>query len=195
MLRVVLTAVLMATTVGCATGSRFDYTKEPDPRIQEYLVGPGDSLRINVWRDQELSGEYAVRPDGTLTLPLIGDLRASGRSTAQIRDELQRRLATFMKAEQSKVTVAIMKVNSYRFAVAGNVEHPGVFNVPYYVTVIEAMAMAGGPNRFAAPDRAKILRTYGTGMRQIPINYETLKTGEHPEQNIVVLSGDTLVVP
>lgn len=188
---------IVGATVGCGTtGSSFDYSREPDPRSHEYVVGPADQLRINVWRDNELSQEIRVRPDGTITLPLVGDLRAAGRTPSQIRDELARRLTEFVKSDAARVTVAVLAVNSYRFSVAGNVERPGIFSSGYYVTVLEALAMAGGPNRFAAPARTVILRTYAPGStRRIPIDYETLKTGQRPEQNIVVLSGDTIVVP
>jgi polysaccharide biosynthesis/export protein len=193
-----LTLTLTATLVGgCATGrSSFDYSKEPDPRTQEYVVGPADELRVNVWKDPELSLNIKVRPDGTFTMPLVGDVRASGKTPTQVRSEIERGLAAFFKEQAPKVTVAVTAVNSYRFAVSGNVESPGLFNAQSYVTVLEAIAMAGGPNRFAAADRAVILRSYGPGRsRQIPINYDTMKTGQHTEQNIVVLPGDTIFVP
>jgi polysaccharide export outer membrane protein len=161
------------------------------------VVGPADQLRINVWRDSDLSLELRVRPDGTITLPLLGDIKAAGRTPSQIREDISRQLTKFVKSESpSQVTVALVAVNSYKFSVAGNVEHPGLFTSPYFVTVIEAMAMAGGPNRFAAPSSTVIVRTYSPGStRQIPIDYETLKNGERPEQNIVVLAGDTIYVP
>jgi polysaccharide export outer membrane protein len=189
-------AGMMVLVAGCASSRGFEYNKEPDPRSQEYIVGPADQLRINVWRDNELSLELRVRPDGTITLPLVGDVRAAGRTPTQIRDDVTSQLTKYVKGDAAKVTVAVVAVNSYKFSVAGNVEHPGLFSSPYFVTVLEAMAMAGGPNRFAAPDRSVIVRTYAPGStRQIPIDYDTLKNGERPEQNIVVLSGDTIYVP
>jgi polysaccharide export outer membrane protein len=188
--------VALALWAGCVTNRSFDYSKEPDPRGQEYVVGPADQLRINVWRDNDLSLEIKVRPDGTFTMPLVGDVRAAGKTPSQIRGEIAQQLTKFVKGEPAQVTVAVTAVGSYRFAVSGNVEHPGLFTSPYYVTVLEALAMAGGPNRFSAPDRSVILRTYSGGTtRQIPIDYDTLKTGERPEQNIVVLAGDTIYVP
>ena len=190
----VLSGMLLAA--GCASTRGFEYGREPDPRSLEYVVGPADQLRINVWRDSELSLELRVRPDGTITLPLVGDIKAAGRTPSQIRDEVTSELAKYVKSDAAKVTVAVVAVNSYKFSVAGNVEHPGLFSSPYFVTVLEAMAMAGGPNRFAAADRSVIVRTYAPGStRQIPIDYETLKNGERPEQNIVVLAGDTIYVP
>jgi polysaccharide export outer membrane protein len=190
----VLSGIVLAT--GCASSRGFEYGKEPDPRSQEYVVGPADQIRINVWRDNELSLELRVRPDGTVTLPLLGDVKAAGRTPSQIRDEITNQLTKYVKSDAAKVTVAVVAVNSYKFSVAGNVEHPGLFSSPYFVTVLEAMSMAGGPNRFADPGRAVIVRTYSPGAtRQIPIDYDTLKNGERPEQNIVILAGDTIYVP
>jgi len=192
----VFESLALVMALGCASSRGFEYAKEPDPRSQEYVVGPADQLRINVWRDSELSLELRVRPDGTVTLPLVGDIKAAGRTPSQIRDDITSQLAKYVKSDAAKVTVAVVAVNSYKFSVAGNVEHPGLFSSPYFVTVLEAMAMAGGPNRFADPTRSVIVRTYSPGAtRQIPIDYDTLKNGDRPEQNIVVLSGDTIYVP
>jgi polysaccharide biosynthesis/export protein len=170
----------MVLAAGCASSRGFEYGKEPDPRSLEYVVGPADQIRINVWRDSELSLELRVRPDGTVTLPLLGDIKAAGRTPSQIRDDITNQLTKYVKSDAAKVTVAVVAVNSYK----------------YFVTVLEAMAMAGGPNRFADPGRAVIVRTYSPGAtRQIPIDYDTLKNGERPEQNIVILAGDTIYVP
>ncbi len=190
--------IVAAALVGGCAGAhpRFEYALEPDPRTREYVVGPADELRVNVWRDNELSLEIRVRPDGGITLPLVGDVAAGGRTPSQIRDEVTRRLARFVRSDTAHVTVAVVAVNSYRFSVAGNVERPGLFNSQSYVTVLEALAMAGGPNRFAAPERSVILRMRAPGgTRLVPIDYDSLKTGARPEQNIVVLSGDTIYVP
>src|SRR5438552_10951686 len=100
-------SIVFVIGTSCASSRGFEYGKEPDPRSQEYVVGPADQLRINVWRDSELSLELKVRPDGTITLPLLGDIRAAGRTPSQIRDEITRQLATYVKSETSKVTVAV----------------------------------------------------------------------------------------
>lgn len=194
--KALLLGVVLAAVAGCRSSRTFDYQREPDPRTREYVVGPADQLRINVWRDPDLSLETRVRPDGTFTMPLLGDIRAAGRTPSQIRREVGKQLAKYVKTETAVVTVAVVAVGSYRFAVSGNVERPGVFTSPYYVTVLEAIAMAGGPNRFAAPARSTILRADGTGhTRSIPVNYEGMTAGQTPEQNIVVLAGDNIHVP
>ncbi|HET6146738.1 MAG TPA: polysaccharide biosynthesis/export family protein [Polyangia bacterium] len=182
---------------GCASAqSSFNYAGEPDPRKQEYVLGPSDVLKINVWRNAELSGDATVRPDGTISLPLVGDLRVTGRTPGQVQAELVQRMATFIKDESAIVTVAVSAINSYRFVVSGNVEHPGAYATNHYVTVIEALALAGGPNRYGSPESTVIIRLDAAkGVRRIPINYTAILSGERPEQNLPLLPGDTIYVP
>jgi polysaccharide export outer membrane protein len=158
---------------GCATTQpAFNYAAEPDPRKQEYVLGPSDVLKINVWRNADLSGDATVRPDGTISMPLVGDLRVAGRTPGQVQAELVQRMATFIKDESAIVTVAVSIINSYRFVVNGNVEHPGAYASNHYVTVVEAIALAGGPNRFGSPDSTVIIRPNPMGgVRRIPIDY------------------------
>ena len=140
--------------------------------------------------------EARVRPDGAITVPLVGDVRAAGRTASQIRDEIQSKLTAFMKSETAKVTVIVAEVSSYYFTVSGNVERPGIYRPTSYVTMIEALAIAGEPNRYADTDSLKILRRDPRGgLKRIPINYDLLRKGERMEQNIVILPGDNIVVP
>lgn len=189
---------LLALTalVACAHGRPiYDYSHEPDPRHSEFVVGPADVLRVNVWKDQELSTDATVRPDGTVTLPLVGDIPAAGHTPSQIRQEIVDRLGKYLKSDAVTVTVAILTVNSYKFTVSGNVEKPGLFGSPSYLTVSEAVALAGGPNRYANLSQAVLVRKDGRRTKVIPIDLESLLAGRYPEQNVVVLAGDTLYVP
>ncbi len=161
-------------------------------------MGPGDRLRVSVWRDEELTTEVRVRPDGAFTVPLVGDIRAAGRTASQIRDEIQSKLTAFMKSETAKVTVIVAEVASYYFTVSGNVEKPGIYRPASYVTVLEALAIAGEPNRYADLDDLKILRRDPMGgglLKRIPINYNLLRRGERMDQNVVILAGDNIIVP
>jgi polysaccharide export outer membrane protein len=189
--------LLLVLGIGCATQGNYDYGHELDPRSVEFPIGPGDRLQINVWREQELSTDTRVRPDGAITVPLVGDIRAAGRTASQIRDEIQMKLAAFMKTETAKVTVTVAEVRSYYFTVSGNVERPGLYRATSYVTVLEAVAMAGEPNRYANADRLTLLRHERRNgyVKRIPIAYDTLRKGENMEQNLVVLAGDNIVVP
>jgi polysaccharide biosynthesis/export protein len=180
---------------GCASTETFDYARESDPRRTEYVIGPSDVLRINVWHMPELSGDTRVRPDGTLTLALIGDVPASGRTPSIVRADIEVRLKAFVKDDSIQVSVAVAEVNSYQFTVAGFAERPGLFSARQFLTVTEAIAMAGGPSRFASLSKVVLIRTTVSGTRRIPINLGAIYSGEHPEMNLVVAAGDTIHLP
>lgn len=179
------------TLVACGPIS-YDYSKEPDPRKDEFVLGVNDAIRINVWKNPELSVDARVRPDGTITMPLVGDIKAVGRSPSSLKTEITRRLQSYVRDEGAVVSIAVTEVNSYRFTVAGQVERPGVETAKYYVTAAEAIAMAGGLNRYANPHRLVLVRSDARGVRRIPLDYERISSGEHPEENLVLMAGDTL---
>jgi polysaccharide biosynthesis/export protein len=187
---------LALSVLGCGTSlPSFDYSKEPDPRQSEFVVGPSDVLRISVWKTPDLSVDVTVRPDGTITLPLIGDVTAAGRTPSQLRGEIKRKLTTFLRDDNPTVEVIVETVNSYRFAVVGNVERSGLFNAKHYITVTEAIALAGGPNRYAELDKVLILRQSGTSSRSIPVNLKEIYSGRHPEMDVVIVREDRVFVP
>jgi len=190
---------LLVSLAACGGQVRYDYdyAKEPDPRKSEYVIGVADHLNIRVWKNADLSTDATVRPDGTITMPLLGDLTADGKTPSQLKDEVTKQLQRYVRDEGAVVTIAVTGVNSYTFTVSGNVEHPGVFNSTKYVTVLEAMQLAGGPNRFASPTETKLFRrTKKNGpARVIPINYPAVLDGSQPEANLAILPGDQLYVP
>ncbi len=185
-------SLVLVTSLGCSSAAAYDYKKEPDPRVSEYQVGPLDQLKVVVWKNPELSADVVVRPDGVVTLPLIGDVKASGRTPTQIQKEITQRYANFIRVEESVVSVGVAQVNSLTFTISGNVEKAGVYAVKSYVTLLEALATAGGTNKYAGSS-AYIVR--GTPSRKIPIDLKAAASGEHPEQNLVILRGDLIVVP
>lgn len=195
--RLLLAFVLPATVtllsiVSCRGTPTYDYKKEPDPRTSEFQVGPLDQLSIVVWKNRDLSVDVTVRPDGIVTLPLIGDVKAGGRTPSQIQKEISKRYADFVRGEESVISVGVSQVNSYYFTISGHVERPGLYPSKSYVTAAEAVAMAGGPNRYAG-DSVYVVR--GTPVRRIPIDLRRATSGEHPEENIVILRGDVIFVP
>jgi polysaccharide export outer membrane protein len=186
-------AAVATLAAGChSTTTTYNYKSEPDPRASEFKIGPLDHLSIVVWKNKDLSADVIVRPDGIITLPLIGDVRAAGRTSTELRKEVTQRYLDFVRNEEIVVSVAIAQVNSYYFTVSGNVEHAGLYTSKAYVSTVEAVAMAGGPNKFAA-DSIYIVR--GHPARRIPIYLSSATSGEHPEQNLTVLRGDVIVVP
>jgi len=189
----VIVLCMWVVTSGCGT-SGYDYSKEPDPRKREFVLGASDQVKITVWKNPELSSDARVRPEGTVTMPLIGDIQATGRTPTELQKEITQKLSSYVR-EGAVVSVAVSEVNSYRFTVGGNVEHGGIFTSKYYVTVSEAVAMAGGLNKFANPHKLVIVRNEGQGVRRIPIDYERIASGEHPEENLPLIAGDSLFVP
>jgi polysaccharide export outer membrane protein len=192
-----LQLLLLLAAPACTTvHPYYDYANEPDPRKQSYVLGPADVVHISVWKNAELTVDTVVRPDMTISMPLLGDIRAGGRTTDEVRADISRKLTTFVKDESAVVTVSVGAVNSYRFVVSGNVEKGGLFLSTHFVTVTEAMALAGGPNHFASPEDTVIIRSDPKrGLKRIPIDYPAVLNGTHPEQDLPLFSGDTIFVP
>jgi polysaccharide export outer membrane protein len=185
----------VAFALGCPSVD-YDYTKEPDPRTQGYVIGPTDLLKIDVWKNNDLSVRVRVRPDGSITMPLIGEVRASGLKPAQLRDVINRRLATYIRDESAVVTVTVVEVSSYKINVAGKVERPGIYSPRDFVTVLDALALAGGPTRFADSNGIIVIRRDTDGhQRKIPFVYSKVTKGERLDMNITLVGGDTVVVP
>jgi polysaccharide biosynthesis/export protein len=191
-----LVSVLLAACThrpGASAAALYADARAHDPRGKPYVIGVADVVHVGVWKDESLSTSAIVRPDGTITIPLVGELQAAGRTAAQLQQDASQRLAAVVK--DAAVTVSIEEINSYRFTVAGNVEHPGLFTARYYLTVSEALALAGGPNRYADTDQVVIVRPVNGSMLRIPINYDDILSGRSPEQDIVILAGDSVRVP
>lgn len=188
---------LLALAACGSTLPNYDYGKEPDPRTGEYVLGISDELTVNVWKNPDLSTSSTIRPDGTITMPLIGDLKASKKTPSQLKAEIEKRLQDFIKLEGTAVTVSVTAVNSYRFTVSGEVVRPGIFSATQYTTVAEAIALAGGFTRFASRDSISIQRRDPTTneVRKIPIAYSAIASGNRPEMNLVLLAGDSVHVP
>ena len=189
----------MAFVVASACGStlpNYDYSKEPDPREREYVLGVADSIEVNVWKNPDLSARVTIRPDGTITMPLIGDLPAVGKTPTQLKEAIENKVQEYIKLEGTEITIAVTNVSSYRFTVSGEVNGPGIFTSAYYVTVAEAIALAGGFTRFANQEHLNLMRRDPeTGqVRSIPIDYTKIASGERPDMNLVMLSGDSLYI-
>lgn len=187
---------LVACALMCvACGSSlppYDYKLEPDPRRSEFQVGPLDQLSVAVWKNRDLSADVVVRPDGIVTLPLIGDVKAAGRTPSDLQKEIKHRLSEFIRDEELVVSVGIAAVNSYHFTVLGSVERAGLYTAKNYVSTVEAVAMAGGPNRFAG-NSVYIVR--GTPARRIPIDLRRATSSEYANENLIVMRGDLIIVP
>lgn len=164
----------------------------------EFLIGPEDVLTVTVWKNPDLSGEFVVRPDGVISMPLVGDIQASGLVADDLARQIAERLKGFM--ESPTVSVSVREVNSYSIYVLGEVQAPGKFQLQSYATVLHAIALAHGFTEFASRNDIQVIRNSpnGDGTLEeihIPVRYDDLVTGENGARNFFLQSGDVLVVP
>jgi polysaccharide export outer membrane protein len=163
-----------------------------EPAI-EYRIGPGDLLQIFVWKEPELTRDVMVRLDGRITVALLGDVEAAGRTPQQLGEELGKSLSKFL--ETPRVTVGIAQANSTRFYVLGMVGKSGEFPLSGRTTVLQGLALAGGFREFAKTDNIVIIRQEQGSQTVLPVNYKKLEDGKDMSQNVVLRPGDTIVVP
>ena len=158
---------------------------------EEYKLGAGDKLRIEVYKDAQLSQSVQVRPDGKITLPLVGDLEATNHTPIELRDTITASLKEYMT--NPVVTVIVVEATAATAYVMGEVNHPGSVNLQGPLTVIQALALAGGLKDFADQKNIKILRKTPTGVQTIAFNYKDAV--KSPRAPIYLRPGDTVVVP
>ena len=158
-----------------------------DPK--SYIIGAEDVLLIRVWREPELSGPVAVRPDGKVSLPLVGELQASGLTPEQLVAKVSEGLTEYMR--QPQVTVSVQAVNSKRYFISGEINRPGAYPLVVPTSVLEALTNAGGFREFADKKKIFILR----GARRYPFNYKDVIQGKTMGQNMLLQSGDHIIVP
>jgi len=158
-----------------------------------YYVAPGDVLRIAVWKEPELSTDVFVRLDGMITVSVVGDVRAAGKTTEQIATEVRTKLRSVLEVPQ--VTVTVAQAVSARFYVVGEVAVSGAFPLTGRITILQALALAGGFREFAKRDRIVVIRERRGQRQAIVFNFRDLEAGINLEQNIAVEAGDTLIVP
>lgn len=159
-----------------------------------YLISPGDVLEISVWKDEALSREVVVPPDGVIAFPLINDIDVNQMTVTGLRREVAARLQEFIP--DPTVTVMLLQINSLTAAVIGKVNQPGQYPITADTTVMHLLARAGGLNPFADSKGIYILRRAADGTQQaIPFNYAEVEDGKKLDQNIVLRRGDVVVVP
>ncbi len=159
-----------------------------------YRIGPEDVLEIFVWKEPDLQREVLVRPDGGISFPLAGDLEAAGKTPVEVQEEITRRLQKYIP--DAVVTVTVTKVAGYRIFVVGKVNNPGQFVVGRYVNVLQALTLAGGLTPYASENKIKIVRKKPDGGEiTFPFHYSLVKKGKNLEENILLQSGDVVVVP
>ena len=158
----------------------------------DYVIGAEDMLHISVWKEPDLTETLPVRPDGKISLPLLNDVMASGLTPTQLADSITTKLKKYIA--DPRVTVVVTAMNSQKIYVLGEVLHPGTSPLQPNMTVLQALASAGF-TQFANLKTIYLLRTENGRQGKLPFNYKEVVKGNHPEQNIMLKPGDTIVVP
>lgn len=190
--------VCAAGMAGCTKPSK-DIIAEAHNTQRDFLLGPEDVLDIVVWRNQDLSRQgVVIRPDGKITMPLIGEVEGSGKTADQLAAQISDRLKEFK--ENPSVSVSVREVNSYYVYVMGEVSKPGKYQLKSHTTVLQAIALAGGFTNFASKNKMQVVRNApgGDGKTQemrIPVRYDDLVFGSGEIHNFVLKTGDVVVVP
>ena len=159
----------------------------------EYRIQTGDILQVVVWREPDLQQEMLVRPDGGFSMPLIGEINAAGKTFPELSAEVAQQLQKFVPDAQ--VTITAKQLSGNKIYVLGKVNRPGEFMLNRNVDVMQALSMAGGTDRFAALDDILILRRADGSQTALPFSYSDIEKGRDLAQNIVLQSGDVIVVP
>jgi polysaccharide export outer membrane protein len=158
-----------------------------------YKIGPQDVLRIDVWREDQLTRTIPVRPDGKITLPLLNDVQAAGLTPMDLAEVIREQLKKYISNPQ--VTVSVTEINSRRIYVNGEVSRAGAYALLPHMTVLQALSNSGGFTQFARVKNIFILRTESGKQVKFPFNYKEVINGKNAEQNIELQSGDVIVVP
>lgn len=195
--RLVMSGVLMAmaVTVSCLPvhGSDTVTVTLASQVDQGYRLGAEDVMLVSVWKDEQLTREVVVRPDGMFSFPLVGDIQAEDRTVEDIRSDLVKRLTKYIP--NPNVSVAVTKVVSYKVYVVGRVNKPGEYLIGHYTDVLQALSLAGGLTPFAAENDIKVMRRVRGEQYAIPFRYGDLRKGRDLEQNIILQRGDVVMVP
>jgi polysaccharide biosynthesis/export protein len=158
----------------------------------DYVLGADDDLHITVWKEPDLTVSVPVRPDGKISLPLINDVPAAGLTPMQLRDSITEKLKKYIA--DPRVTVVVTAMHSRRIFVTGEVTHTGTQSLLPNMTILQALAAAGF-TQFANLKGIYVLRMENGTQQKLPFNYREVVKGRHPEQNILLKAGDTVVVP
>ena len=181
---VLLLSLLFATATAWA---------ESNSPVDGYQIQPGDVLAVSVWREPDLEREILVRPDGGFAFPLAGDVQAQGRTVEELRGVLVEKLSRYVP--DPVVTVSLQQMTGNRIYVLGRVNRPGEFTVVRPVTVLQALAMAGGLTPYAEEETIQVLRGAGANQQSMPFNYAEVSQGVGLEQNMLLIPGDVVMVP
>jgi polysaccharide export outer membrane protein len=197
-----LLSILLPLCLLTANAQEGTATQKPEPAAKPvapsladegYKIGPQDVLRIDVWKEPDITRTIPVRPDGKISLPLLNDVQAAGLTAMQLAASLRESLSKFLNNPQ--VTVTVTEINSRRVYITGEVTRAGAIPLLPNMTVLQALSSAGGFTQFAKLKNIYVLRTEDGKQVKHPFNYKEVVKGNLSEQNILLQPGDVIVVP
>ncbi|HET6370743.1 MAG TPA: polysaccharide biosynthesis/export family protein [Nitrospiria bacterium] len=166
---------------------------QEEDMFSDYVIGPEDVVEISVWKNDALSKTVTVRPDGKISLPLIGDVQAAGLTASELKKTITKRLLEYK--ETPEVSVIVKEVNSYMVYITGEVVHPGKYPLKSRATLLQGITLAGGFTQFASKNNMVLLRRDGAGEIRIQVKYDDIVFGKKGSVDPFLLPGDTVVVP
>lgn len=192
----VMAALALLVLGGCSSGP-IEQPPRSDQVLEEYRIGVGDSLRVNVWRNSELSSDVPVRPDGRISLPLVGDIRAAGQTSEELAAALTEALTEYVRSPQVTVIVTNPSSSDYqrRVRITGAVQNPQSVAYRDGMTVLDLVLMAGGPNEYASADKAKLYRRVEGELKVYPVRLERLINEGELGTNYSLQPSDIVTVP
>ncbi len=193
MLLVGLNVLLVGCLLGCVAADFPEITSSEAPMSfarDQFVIGPEDVLHVEVWKDQDLSRDVTVRPDGLISLPLVGDVKVEGLNVKQLTEVLTKRYAKYI--ETPNVSVSLNAINSFKIFIVGKVNAPGAFPIRSNTTVLQAISMAGGFAEWATPDKIVLVRQEAGREKHYRINYDKIVSGAAPD--IYLHKNDRLIV-
>ncbi|MFZ1138028.1 MAG: polysaccharide biosynthesis/export family protein [Candidatus Sulfotelmatobacter sp.] len=171
-----------------------DASTAPKPHDNSFVIGNDDVLAINVWKEPDISRSIPVRSDGKISLPLVGEVQAAGRTPLKLEEDIAARLKSYIA--EPEVTVIVQQINSQKFNILGMVNRPGSYVINNSAAVLDAIAIAGGFRDFAKQKSIYVLRQNADGSQtRLPFNYKEVVKGQNPAQNVKLQPRDTIVVP
>jgi polysaccharide biosynthesis/export protein len=168
-------------------------TQQNTQTQSDYIIGPGDVLMVSIWKDESLTQEVIVLPDGTISFPLIGVIRAEDKTIAELKTEIEKRIKKYVP--DPVLWISVRNMNSAYIYILGRVNNPGRFLLNSRVNVLQGLATAGGLNPFANNNDIRIFRTEEKGTKLIRFHYNDVIKGKNLEENITLKRGDVIIVP
>jgi polysaccharide export outer membrane protein len=189
----VLLATLLIIPATAFPAGEETAARETPKTPEGYRIGCGDILRIEFWQNENLTKEVVVLRDGTITMPLIGEVTASGKTLEELGDDVRKAILPYVP--EPELSISVIRPASMQIYVIGRVNRPGEFMLSSELNVLQALAIAGGPNSYAETGKIRIFRREGDRTRIFDFDYDKVTRGKMLEQNIILERGDTIVVP